>query len=98
MDAVFHALSDASRRLIIEELHARDGQSLFELCVRLGEVHGLGMTRQAISKHLAALEAAGLVRVEWRGRIKLHFLDLGPIRHVHGDWLARFVQPKGDPT
>ena len=59
LDAVFHALADSTRRTILEELSNRDEQSLFEICVRLVEGHGLSMKRQSISKHLAVLEDAG---------------------------------------
>jgi DNA-binding transcriptional ArsR family regulator len=88
-DAVFRALADPTRRLIIDELSERGGQTLFELCVRLIERHGLGISRQAISKHLAMLEEAGLVRTEWQGRTKLHSLDLDPLGQVNRRWLKR---------
>ena len=55
MDAVFKALADPSRRLLLDRLNERNGQTLSELC------QGLDMARQSISKHLAVLEAAGLV-------------------------------------
>ena len=55
MDAVFKALADASRRSLLDRLHASNGQTLSELC------DGLAMTRQAVTKHLAILEAANLV-------------------------------------
>lgn len=61
IDAVFHALSDSTRRTILDELSKREDQTLFEICVCLVEGHGLSLTRQAISKHLTVLEAAGLV-------------------------------------
>ncbi len=90
-DAVFKALSDATRRLIIDELGARDGQTLFEICVRLIEHHRLGISRQAISKHLAVLEEAGIVVTEWAGRTKLHRLNLTPIADVNRQWLHRYT-------
>lgn len=68
IDAVFHALSDSTRRTILDELSKREDQKLFEICVRLIEGHGLSLTRQAISKHLKVLEAAGLVATRWNGR------------------------------
>lgn len=92
IDAVFRALSDATRRIIIDELAARDGQTLFELCVRLIEHHRLGISRQAISKHLAILEEADLVRTGWQGRTKLHRLNLTPIERVSGQWLRRYTR------
>jgi DNA-binding transcriptional ArsR family regulator len=68
---VFHALAAPARRAILDELHDRDGQTLFELCSRLTMKHGLGLSRQAISQHLAVLESAGLVRSKARGQIQV---------------------------
>lgn len=87
LDALFHALSDATRRRLIDELAERDGQSLFELHVRMTSWHGASLTRQALSKHLAVLEDAGLLRVEWRWRCKHHFLLRRPIRDAWKLWL-----------
>lgn len=87
LDAVFHALADPTRRTILEELAKRDEQSLFEICVRLIEGHGLTMKRQSISKHLAVLENAGLVRTSWQGRTKLHTTNLPSAVPLIIDWL-----------
>jgi DNA-binding transcriptional ArsR family regulator len=83
---VFKALSDATRRAILDELQERDGQSLFELCTRLTMRHGLGSTRQAVSQHLEVLEEAGLVTVRREGRYKFHHLDTGPLRQIATRW------------
>ncbi len=72
LGAMFRALADPTRRVILDELAKRDDQPLFEICVRLVEGHGTSLTRQAVSKHLAVLEDAGLVGVRWEGRTKLH--------------------------
>jgi DNA-binding transcriptional ArsR family regulator len=93
-DAVFEAIADATRRLIVDELAERDGQSLFEICVRLVQRHGVGMSRQAVSKHLAILEEAGIVTTQWQGRTKLHRLDRAPLRKAHEAWLARYLSGK----
>ncbi|QDU37719.1 DNA-binding transcriptional repressor ArsR [Maioricimonas rarisocia] len=76
LDAVFHALSDSTRRLILDELAKRDDQALFEICVRIVEEYGISLSRQAISKHLAVLEASGLVTSRREGRTKLHTSNL----------------------
>jgi DNA-binding transcriptional ArsR family regulator len=86
MGDVFRALADETRRLIVDELSERDGQTLFELCTRLTMKHGVGSTRQAISQHLDVLEAAGLVRTRRDGRYKLHYLDLGPLDALRNRW------------
>lgn len=86
---VFHALSTPVRRLIIDELAERDGQTLFELCSRLTMKHQLSLSRQAVSQHLEVLEGAGLVRARRDGRYKFHDLDLSPLRTAVAGWLDR---------
>ena len=83
---VFHALAAPARRAILDELHDRDGQTLFELCTRLTMKHELGLSRQAISQHLEVLEAAGLVRSRREGRYKFHYLDTGPLQGIVRRW------------
>jgi DNA-binding transcriptional ArsR family regulator len=88
MDDVFKALADHTRRTILDELSERDDQTLFELCSRLATKHGLGSTRQAISQHLAVLEAAGLVSTRRDGRYKLHSITPEPLREITARWLT----------
>jgi DNA-binding transcriptional ArsR family regulator len=76
MDLVFKALADPSRRQLLDRLHARNGQTLSELCERLD------ISRQAVSKHLAVLEAANRVVTVRRGREKLHYLNPVPIHEI----------------
>jgi len=83
---LFKALADETRRVILDELTERDGQSLFELCSRLTMRHGITSTRQAISQHLAVLEEAGLVTSRRDGRTKLHYLDTAPLRNLTERW------------
>ncbi|RLL68583.1 metalloregulator ArsR/SmtB family transcription factor [Streptomyces sp. Z26] len=90
MDAVFKALGDASRRRLLDRLHARDGQSLRELC------EGLDMSRQAVSKHLAVLESAHLVTAVRHGREKLHYLNPVPIHELAGRWIGRYERGRLD--
>jgi DNA-binding transcriptional ArsR family regulator len=87
VDDVFKALADPTRRTILDELRERDDQTLFEICSRLATKHGLGSTRQAISQHLAVLEAAGLVRTRRDGRYKLHSITPEPLRQIAERWL-----------
>lgn len=84
---VFKALADPTRRRILDELAERDGQTLFEICTRLVTKHGLGLSRQAISQHLAVLESAGLVRSRRQGRYKFHDLNTAPLEHIVTRWL-----------
>ena len=85
-DALFKALADPTRRIILDELAERDGQTLFEICGRLAMKHGLGSSRQAISQHLAVLEEAGLVTARREGRYKFHHLDTTPLRSIVERW------------
>jgi DNA-binding transcriptional ArsR family regulator len=86
VDAVFKAIGDPTRRVILDELVARDGQTLFEICTRLAMTHGLSSSRQAISQHLAVLEDAGLVTTRREGRYKFHHLDTTPLRSITERW------------
>jgi DNA-binding transcriptional ArsR family regulator len=86
VDELFHALAAPARRAILDELHERNGQTLFELCSRLTMRHGLGLSRQAISQHLDALEAAGLVSTRREGRYKFHYLDTSPLKEILDRW------------
>lgn len=83
---VFKGLADATRRAILDELHEKSGQTLYELCVRLMMRHGLQSSRQAISQHLEILEDAGLVRTRREGRYKFHDLDRTPLAEINERW------------
>jgi DNA-binding transcriptional ArsR family regulator len=83
-DDFFKALADPSRRLILDRLRDEGGLALGQLC----DDHA--MSRQAVSKHLAILEAANLVVSERRGREKLHFLNPVPINDIAMRWIGRF--------
>jgi DNA-binding transcriptional ArsR family regulator len=54
----------------------------------------LDMTRQGVTQHLAVLEAANLVAVEWRGREKLHFLNPLPLQEIYDRWICKFERPR----
>src|SRR3954453_642011 len=88
MDEVFRALADPSRRQLLDNLNARNGQTLRELCA------GLDMARQSVSKHLDILEAAHLVTTVRRGREKLHYLNAGPINDIGERWIPRYDRPR----
>ncbi|GAC70145.1 ArsR/SmtB family transcription factor [Gordonia soli] len=86
MADIFHALDDETRRLVLDELTVRDGQTLFELCGTLATRHGVALTRQAISQHLAILESAGLLTTEKRGRYKFHYFTPSPLAEITRRW------------
>jgi DNA-binding transcriptional ArsR family regulator len=88
MDTVFRALADPTRRRLLDRLRARNGQSLSELCERAD------MTRQAVTKHLAILEAANLVTTMKQGREKLHHLNPVPINEIADRWIGKYERPR----
>jgi DNA-binding transcriptional ArsR family regulator len=83
-DKVFKALADPARRLLLDRLHAEDGQTLGRLC------DDMGMTRQAVAKHLKVLEEASLVVPIRRGREKFHHLNPAPIQEIADRWIGKF--------
>ena len=88
MDAVFKALADPVRRGLLDSLHARNGQTLRELC------EGHDMTRQAVTKHLALLQEANLVVTRKQGRDKLHFLNPVPIHDIADRWIGKYERTR----
>lgn len=83
-DKVFKALAAPERRLLLDRLHARNGQTLSELCQRMD------MTRQAVTRHLNVLGGSGLVATRWRGREKLHYLNPVPIHEIAERWIGKY--------
>jgi Helix-turn-helix domain len=83
---VFSALSDATRRHLLDRLNIRDGQ-------RLGELSAdCTISRQAIKKHLEVLEKADLVVVRRFGHETCYFLNRFPIRLIQSRWIDKFTQ------
>lgn len=87
MDAVFKALSDPTRRALLDALRDEGGLTLTEL------EKGLGMTRFGVMKHLKVLEAAALVVTRKSGRFKHHYLNAAPIQEVADRWIAPYQKP-----
>jgi uncharacterized protein YndB with AHSA1/START domain/DNA-binding transcriptional ArsR family regulator len=88
MDPVFKALADPTRRLLLDRLHDRNGQTLGELCTELE------MTRQSATQHLDILVAANLVAAVRRGREKLHYLNPVPLQEIEERWIDKFERPR----
>jgi len=86
LDAVFGALAHHSRRTILTVLLARDGHMTAGAIATRFDCAWPTTTR-----HLRALEDAGLVRVEHRGRERVYHLDRQRLTEVAGRWLARFA-------
>ena len=86
IEKVFKALGDSSRRALLDSLYASNGQTLGQLCTQ----HD--MSRQAVTQHLALLEAANLIVTVKQGREKLHYLNPVPLQEIHERWIAKFEQ------
>ncbi len=87
-DLLFKALADPTRRKLLDLLHVQNSQTLSQLCA------GLDMTRQAVTQHLALLEAADLVAIRRRGREKLHLLNTVPLHDLYERWIRKFEKPR----
>jgi len=86
VDAVFGALANASRRHILLVLRFRGGQ------MTAGEIADRFACRwPTTSRHLRVLEAAGLVRVEKRGRERVYHLATERLRLLETEWLRHFA-------
>ena len=88
LDAVFRALADPTRRLLLDRLREQNGQTLGELCDRLA------MARQSATQHLDILVRANLVVVVRRGRERLHYLNPVPLHAIAERWIAAFERPR----
>lgn len=86
-DLVFKALSDGTRRHLLDLLFVQDGQTLGALESQLA------MSRFGVMKHLKVLEQAGLVVAKRKGRQKFHFLNPVPIRLIHDRWISKYREP-----
>ncbi|WP_284618288.1 ArsR/SmtB family transcription factor [Aquabacterium humicola] len=82
IDRLLRALSDATRRRLLDRLRDQPGLTLGEL------IEGFTQSRQALSKHLALLEAVDLVVPVWRGREKLHYLNPVPLQTLPARWVT----------
>ena len=80
LDTVFHALGDATRRQMLRDL-ARGERTVGQLA------EPFAISLNAASKHIKALESAGLIRREVRGRTHVCSLEPGPLSSAH-EWLG----------
>jgi len=92
---VFAALGDETRLRLLERLAADGTLSITRL------THGTRITRQAVTKHLRVLAAAGLVRCSRHGREQLWELTGDALRealrqldHIASQWDRALVRLK----
>lgn len=83
LDAVFSALADPTRRMLLEQLGQSD-----QLVSELAEAHSISL--QAISRHIQVLVRAGLVSQARSGRVSRCTLDAGPMVDV-AVWINRYT-------
>ena len=83
-DLIFKALSDPTRRKLLDLLYEKNGQTLGALCKHLD------MARQSATQHIGILEAANLVSTVRRGREKLHFINPVPLHEIYERWVRKF--------
>lgn len=97
MDDTIRAIADPTRRALIDALRTRNDRSLFDLCTHVSAL-GVAVTRQAVSKHIAVLEEAGLVTVQKVGRTNIHHLDPSRLTAVVS-WITTTppTTPEGTP-
>ena len=86
-DAIFRALGDSTRRLILDELSERNEMTLYELTARLIMKHELSISRQAITKHLNTLEDAGLVLSKRKGKYRVVIFNNEPLKDLLKGWI-----------
>jgi DNA-binding transcriptional ArsR family regulator len=82
LDAVFHALGDPTRRMMLRRL-VQGEQTVGQLA------EPFSMSLAAASKHIKALESAGLISREVLGRTHVCHLNAGPLR-VADEWLRYY--------
>ena len=86
-DAIFKALSDSTRRLILDELSETVEMTLYELTARLIMKHNLTISRQGIAKHLSVLEEAGLVKSKRKGKYRVLTFNNEPLKNLLNGWI-----------
>lgn len=84
LDIVWKALSDPTRRSILD--HLRNGPLTTTEIV----AHVPGITRFGVMKHLTVLRDAGLVQDRWEGRKRINSLNTVPIRQIYERWVSGY--------
>ena len=82
LDRTFHALGDGTRRQILSMLATNGALSANELCAPFN------VAQPTVSKHLRALEQAGLISREIEGRTHRFQLEVAPMKEAQ-DWIVR---------
>ena len=86
-DAIWKALSDRTRRKILDSLRD-EARTTGEICDKFPE-----LTRFGVMKHLDVLERAGLIAIRRAGRVRWNHLNTVPIQKIYERWMSRFAAP-----
>jgi len=84
MDAVFQALSNESRRRMLDIVKEEPGIGVGALASTFD------VSRIAVMKHLAVLEDAGLLISEKDGRTRRLYFNAAPIQMIHDRWTTEY--------
>ena len=84
MDKLFHALASRPRREMLDIIKSQPGCSVVDVCKHFD------VSRIAVMKHLAVLEAADLVIAEKPGRAKQLYFNAVPIQAIYDRWTTEF--------
>lgn len=86
LDAVWKALSDPTRRAILDLLRQR-ARTTTEITDAFPH-----LTRFGVMKHLDVLRAAGLIQTREEGRQRINSLNPVPIRQIYERWVSRYEE------
>ena len=86
LDPVWKALSDPTRRAILDQLR-KGAKTTTEIVEAFP-----GMTRHAVMKHIDALRAAGLINTREEGRRRINSINAVPIRQIYERWMGPFSE------
>lgn len=88
VDLVFKALSDETRRALLEILaHAPEGLAATRLAADFP-----GISRPAVSKHLRLLVEAGFLTINPRGRERIYRISRAGFKTAYDEWFGKFEE------
>jgi len=86
LDPVWKALSDPTRRIILDQLRS-GAKTTTEIVDAFPD-----MTRHAVMKHIDVLRDVGLVSTREDGRRRINSLNAVPIRQIYERWVGPFAE------
>ena len=86
-DLIFKALADRRRRELLDLLRD-EPQTTGDLCAKF-----TNLDRCTVMQHLRVLEKAGLIFVKKKGKFRLNYLNVVPIREIYDRWINQYASP-----